>query len=219
MVGSLLFRVAYYIMYEWKTLEPAKAKEIIAAVKSSAEAGLFSEDSSECRTAALSFYRNNQIYRLTNYQTLPPFSLDYIGDGLRFHYLDGSAQTIYTINDTGALNLNHDNILDYIRFYFQYVQAEDSEIRALLTPHDHQGLNSMNKEHFEEFGRHFRAPNIDYDHEQHLYVVKLTLDNEGALVYGTINVTPAGRLTIADQHLLMQEALPPALSSQGETTL
>lgn len=186
-------------------MDKDKTAAMIRAVRKAREGVLFSPETSGAQIAKLPFYRNHHLYRLTNFASLPAFSFDYLGDGQRFYYLDGSPKAIATVSAKNDLFLNQDNVLDYIDFYFHYVTKTGSNIFLIRNPHHHAGLDSIPESQMKEIMKHHRAPEISYDEVEKRYHVIVTLDNDGTLVRAHIAVLPNGLLSIKEQHMLLTE--------------
>lgn len=97
---------------------------------------MFSPATSEVQKARLSFYNGIDVFKLTNFASLPSFTFEYLGDGVHFHYLDGTETPIYTINDRGHLALNERSVIDYLEFFFAHVTVEDEEMCLIRSVHD-----------------------------------------------------------------------------------
>lgn len=125
---------------EWLKLEPEKTKEMIDKIKSPADAMLFSPTTSDVKRGYLPFYRTAGWYRLTNYSSLPVFSLEFLSNGVDFfEYLDGTEVPIYATNayctERGDFQLNEITILPYLNFFFMNVMFEDGDI-YIVNPED-----------------------------------------------------------------------------------
>ena len=97
---------------QWYEIDKDKTAEMIEKVKAPDMPSLFGASSSEARCAKLPFYTNFLLYRLTNYATLPAFSMDFLSDGEQFLYLDGTSSPIYKVNALGDLILNENTRID-----------------------------------------------------------------------------------------------------------
>jgi hypothetical protein len=71
----------------WQRLDRDKTLATIKSVRSLTDAGLFSPVTSEVQKAVLSFYNGVELYKLTNFSSLPSFTFEYLGDGMHFYYL------------------------------------------------------------------------------------------------------------------------------------
>ena len=75
---------------QWYQLEKDKATAVVNRLKDEGMPGLFTPRVGDLRCAKLPFYNDWMAWRLTNYATLPAFSLDFLGDGTDFLFLDGT---------------------------------------------------------------------------------------------------------------------------------
>ena len=115
----------------WHRLDRDKTIDMIGRVKSAAEAMLFTPVTSEAKCTRLPFLKSFLLYRLTNFSSLPTFSMDFISNGDSFYYMDGADTAIRQMVDMGELDLNEDNILAYLNFYYCYVRLPEGEIILL----------------------------------------------------------------------------------------
>ncbi len=118
----------------WHRLDRDKTIDMIGRVKSAAEAMLFTPVTSEAKCTRLPFFKSFLLYRLTNFSSLPTFSMDFISNGENFHYMDGADTAIRLMVDSGELDLNLDNIISYLNFYYCYVRLPEGEIILLKNP-------------------------------------------------------------------------------------
>ena len=130
---------------DWHRLDRDKTVTMINSVKSAAEALLFSPVTSEAKCARLPFYSNHLIYRLTNFSSMPVFTMDFIGDGERYAYLDGSEFPIREINANG-LNLTEETVIPYLNFYFFNVRSEDGDVLILKNVDEGQTIDLYDDE-------------------------------------------------------------------------
>ena len=105
----------------WQILDNKRTGFMIEAVKSAGLGNLFDPNTTEARMRSLPFYRSTKLYRLTNYATLPAFSLFYIGDGENYSYLSGDFDNMSFYNTPDNLILNEETVLPYLDFYFIFV--------------------------------------------------------------------------------------------------
>lgn len=192
-------------MLQWYHLERDKTEALIQQVRASGTPSLFSPGNSEVKFAKLPFYKGFMLYRLTNYTSVPSFSFNYLGNGKKFHYLDGSARALASVNVAGYLVLTADNVLEYAIFFFHYIAGDDGDVRILRTPHEHPALDSLPPESLDEILDHHKDAVVSYDKKTGNYTIVATLDNAGTLMRGTIEVTSQGKVSIVDQHMLLTQ--------------
>ena len=113
---------------DWNRLDRNQSAEILGHIAQAADPSLFSGNSSEASFKPLPFYQNYMVYRITNFATLPSFSLDFLSNGESFHLLDGSPEPINLVNTIGELYLNDSNVIDYIQFYLSNIRGNDGDI-------------------------------------------------------------------------------------------
>lgn len=130
----------------WHRLDREKTIDMINSVKSAAQALLFSPVTSEAKCARLPFYEKHLLYRITNYSSLPTFNMDFLGDGERFFYLDGSDPPLMEINRNFGLILNAQTVIPYLCFYFFHVRSEDGEIIILKNPEESATIDLFDDE-------------------------------------------------------------------------
>jgi hypothetical protein len=115
----------------WHRLDRDKTIDMIGRVKSAAEAMLFTPVTSEAKCTRLPFLKSFLLYRLTNFSSLPTFSMDFISNGETFYYMDGADTAIRQMVTSGELELNEETIIPYLNFYYCYVRLPEGEIILL----------------------------------------------------------------------------------------
>jgi hypothetical protein len=120
----------------WHRLDRDKTIDMIGRVKSAAEAMLFTPVTSEAKCTRLPFLKSFLLYRLTNFSSLPTFSMDFISNGETFFYMDGADTAIRQMVAMGELELNEENIIAYLNFYYCYVRLPEGEIILLKNPEE-----------------------------------------------------------------------------------
>lgn len=187
---------------DWHRLDKDKTVNMINSVKSAAEALLFSPVTSEAKCARLPFYSNHLIYRLTNFSSMPVFTMDFIGDGERYAYLDGSDFPIREINANG-LNLTEETVIPYLNFYFFNVRTEDGDVLILKNVDEGQTIDLYDDERRENINIKPDQARVEFDEALESFIVYAPLYYLGGLVDakiivakdGTVDVQPFKMLT------------------------
>jgi len=186
----------------WQRLDRDSSLKVIDSVKSAADMGLFNIGTSEVTRAFLPFYKDFFLFKVTNFASLPSFSFEYIGDGTFFHYLDGTAEPIYSANDKGKLELSEATLIDYLVFYYSHVAEEDlDEITVIKDPHDMPLLDSLDPEAFASVMRSHKPATITPDNEGG-YMVETEIYTEGQLLRAKMSVSAKGRVTMREQKMI-----------------
>ncbi|HPF78671.1 MAG TPA: hypothetical protein PLF01_05180 [Alphaproteobacteria bacterium] len=189
----------------WQRLDRETSVKVIDSVKSDANAGLFSIGTSEVQRARLPFYKDYFVYKVTNFASLPSFSFEYLGDGTFFQYLDGTEAPIIAVNDKGQLNLDHNNVLAYLEFYFAHAIGEDGDIILINNPHDMPLLESLDIDSYNAVFAQHKPVQIHYDGGYDAYEIDADLYKDSQVVRARIEVNSKGRVTIKDQKMTMQQ--------------
>ncbi len=187
----------------WQRLDRENTLKVIDSVKSAGDMGLFTPATSEVKKSPLSFYEDFNLYKLTNFASLPSFTFEYLGKGQFFHYLDGTEVPIYTVNDQGALTLNDRSVVDYLEFFFAHVHIDDEEMLLIKNPHDMPLLDSLGDDSIAVVVRNHNPARVEYDGGHDKYTVEADLYADGLLIRATIAVTSNGRVSILNRRMIV----------------
>lgn len=191
---------------KWELLDKQKLTAFIDSVKTSGEAVLFNPVSSEGKCTTLPFYRNILLYRLTNFASMPIFTMHFLSDGQRFFYLDGTEVPLLTINHTGALQLVASNVIAYLNFYFFAVAHPEGEVFLVQDPatYPFQDLTNLDLGGTMSIGQ--GGPSYEITEESDGgFMVDTPLFMDGTLVRAQIRVDPQGRVHILSQRMMLKE--------------
>lgn len=166
---------------------------MIEAVKSAGLGNLFDPNTTEARMRSLPFYRSTKLYRLTNYATLPAFSLFYIGDGENYSYLSGDFDNMSFYNTPDNLILNEETVLPYLDFYFIFVRMDVGEINILGERDQYHILESFPED-----------TEVSYDEAKEVFVIRVPLYFDGTIMSGTIEIDKHGEVSITDTKMSVQ---------------
>lgn len=187
----------------WQRLDRETTLKTIDSVKSASDPGLFSPGTSEVQKARLSFYDRVELYKLTNFASLPSFTFEYLGDGRFFHYLDGTEQPVYAVNDKGALSLNDRSVIDYLEFFFAHVGMEDEEMMLIRNPHDMPLLDSLGVDSIDAVVKNHNPPAVSYDAGFDKYTVEADLYADGLLIRAVVEVNASGRVEMTERKMIV----------------
>ncbi|MEM6812533.1 MAG: hypothetical protein AAF549_08730 [Pseudomonadota bacterium] len=199
----------------WQRLNRDDSVKTIDSVKSDMNAGLFNVATSEVKRARVPFYKSYQVYQITNFASLPSFSFQYLGDGKFFQHLDGTESPIYVVNDKGDLSLSIGTVQDYLEFFFTNVGDEDGDIVLITNPKDMPLLDSLDMDVYQAVFSQHKPIHIE-DKESLGFLVEADLYKESQLVRAKIEISPKGRVNIAEQKMIIHQMLD---SSRVESVL
>jgi hypothetical protein len=193
---------------EWYSLDPDKAKAVTARLKDESLPGLMGSRVVDLRYAKLPFYNQFLLYRLTNYSTLPAFSLDFLGDGESFFYLDGSEKPFSFVHAKEPPTLNVYTAPDYLAFYFRHVSTEEGEIVLLRDERDFPALRASRGVSRADVVAAIEKTEISFDSRRDVHVVVAPLYYDGALMKATIEVGANGAPLVLSREMLYKTYEP-----------
>jgi hypothetical protein len=187
----------------WTRLGKEEAHQVLDKLGGNRDAIVFSKEATEVSWRSLPFYTRYKHYRLVNYATMPTFSLTYLGGGADFITLDGTANPIYTANETDPIRLNEMNIVAYLDFFFANVQGSEGEVFLIKDPRKMPFLQSLSDAQQQSIISSFRPLETAIDAENGGFRVFGTLYYGGGLISSAILVSNDGKLSFQDQSLLL----------------
>lgn len=182
----------------WKQLPADKAHAFLDAVRDEAEAALFDPSLCEVHALPLSFYDGYSLTRIVNKHMIPFLLLDYLSNGEKHYYLDGSDQAFQNLNAQGAISLNKDNVRDYTDLYISYVYERGHSLDFISDPHDtsYKGSAAMDI-HFRAITHH-QETKIEHDAAQNRYTITAPLIYQDQTVQGRIEVAGNGAIHVLE---------------------
>ncbi len=194
-------------MMDWNRLDKQQSAHIMNHIAMASDPELFSEYSSEASYKTLPFYQDYMLYRITNYTTLPSFSLDFLSDGESFHLLDGSASPINQVNAKGVLYLTDANVIQYAEFYLSNIRGEDGDIYMIRDIDDLPFIDSLDIDQKIDLESRHTQPEVTKDPDNANYIVLADLFYGGTLISSAIIVDNSGNIEIQPRDMMMSQSL------------
>ena len=188
---------------DWHRLDRHQSKDILGHIAQAADPSLFSGNSSEASFRPLSFYEDYMVYRITNFATIPAFSLDFLSDGERFHMLDGSITPINIVNALGSLYLTESNVIDYVDFYLTNIHADDGDIYMIRDVDNLPFIDSLSLDQQIDLKQKNVAPEVMLDKDTDQFIVVADLFYGGTLLKAGVVVDRNGTLEIQPYNMIM----------------
>lgn len=188
---------------EWNRLDRQQSEEILEHIAVASDPSLFTMGSSEASFKPLPFYQDYMLYRMTNYATLPAFSLVFLSDGESFFLLDGSPAPINLVNKKGVLFLNETNVVDYVDFYLSNIQGEDGDIYLIRDLDNLPFVDSLERDQKMELERRHIEPQVTKDADTGRFVVLCDLFYTGTLLKSAVFVDDEGQIEIQPREMIM----------------
>jgi len=188
---------------QWIRMNREQAGRVFTQLGTRPDAVVFSRDVTDVSWRGLSFYSNYRLCRLTNYATMPTFTMTYLTDGTEYIPLDGTANPIYTVDEKDPLMLTAENVIPYLEFFFGNVQGSEGDVFLIRDPQKMPFMDSLNAAQQQSIVQSFKPLSVSFDPSLNAYKVKGTLHYGGGLLAATIVVAPDGKITFQEQSLLL----------------
>lgn len=189
----------------WHRLDRDQTIDMIGRVKSAAEAMLFTPVTSEAKCTRLPFFNSFLLYRLTNFSSLPTFSMDFISNGESFHYMDGADTAIRHMVESGELVLNAETILPYLNFYYCYVRLPEGEIILLKNAAEAPHIDLYDEERREDLDVVPEGVQIEQDPTTGDFLVLAPALYDSSPMEVLITVSADGQVTTSPKRMLTLE--------------
>ncbi len=200
------------LLNQWKILDKEKKDNVLDILSTNKDSIVFSKDYTEVAIKELPFYHNYKLYKLTNYSTLPVFSMKYLSNGDDFYSLDGLANTIYTVNELDNISINRDNIVDYLAFFFNKVQGSEGDVYLIKDPNKIPESDTLSKPLVQEIIGKFNPITIEVLTGSKNIKVTATIIYGDALIDADMSIDGTGKISFDNQRLLLSGiALPTAI--------
>lgn len=190
----------------WTNLPKEQVGQMLSRITqaTSVDMSVFTGGATEIATRKLSFYRGFKLWKITNYSSLPSFTMQFLANERDFFHLDGTSNPIYTANETDPIQIDQMNVVDYLDFFFMHVQGTEGDIFIVKDPNKLPFINSFDEYQKRSIIENFKPLSVTPDLHPHHFRVSGTLYYDGSLIASAIVVSPEGKLHFAEQHLLLQ---------------
>lgn len=108
---------------DWQKLDPEKTARIFAEINPKLEPVAFNAQDSTIRTCRLAFYKDHLLLELTDLSAVPAarkYVLYQPGD---VNVINWTNQAIYETNEKAPIRLDERTVVDYVKFFFNYVRG------------------------------------------------------------------------------------------------
>lgn len=193
---------------DWNILPKSESQAVLDKIRSADDPMFFSGSMTEVQCAELPFYDKFLLYRVTNFATMPSFTMEYVGDGNSFYVLDGSADPIYFANKQSPLELNKRNIAAYLDFFFSHVAGPDGDVYLITDPDKAPFMTSLDESAKARIREKFVPLKINYQAASDKFIIDCTLYYNGGLVSASVAVENGGRLRMMEHNMLLPDITP-----------
>lgn len=180
----------------WQLLDSIQTNKFIEEVRDADFLPLFEGPAYELWKKNLPFFDGYAHYSLANKAMIPYFTLDYISNGADHFYLDGSEHPLEILVRHEALQLDYDNVLDYIAFHSDVAFYPRRKVKFITDPsHTPYGGASAMAHHFKTL-KYQADMRVSENVEEGCFYVDMPLLHEGRTIDGHVQVMKTGQINI-----------------------
>lgn len=192
------------LMHKWIKLDKKQAKQILTALGDKCNHEVFTDDMTEVSFKTLPFYNNYKIYKLSNYATMPVFTMHFLSNGEEFLQLNGLANPIYEVNAKDPIHLTSKTLIQYLKFFFRYVQGSEGEVFIIQSPKDIPHFRTLPKDKQNEVIKNFIPVKTisDTDEEGIIHTAKAQILYGDAVIDTHINMRENGNIFFSNQNII-----------------
>jgi hypothetical protein len=121
---------------DWQKLDPERAARILSEVNPKLDPVPFSAEHTTVRTLRLPFYKSYELCELTDLSAVPAarkYAIYRAGD---VHVIDWTNEAIYETNRTAPIALDERSVVEYVKFFFNYVRGRHGRFLIIETIDD-----------------------------------------------------------------------------------
>lgn len=151
----------------------------------------------------LPFYNGVRILQTATmlYEDEPTyyFFLEYNGD---YVLLRGLSDAIHEVNDTGAINLDEENVLDYLKFFCLFTKNDEGECYYIIEGPQSEFLQELSGYDKSRHLRKFEGTEVSEFDKLGRCLIKTRVLNEGYVYDATFEVTKTGNVEMKDDDMV-----------------
>lgn len=121
---------------DWQKLDPEKAARILSEINPHLEPVPFSIESTTLRSHRLPFYKDYDFYELTDMSAVPAARKYAIYKSGDISVINWTNQAIYDTNEKAPIRLNMQTVVEYVKFFFNYVRGRHGRFLIIETIDD-----------------------------------------------------------------------------------
>lgn len=191
----------------WSLLDRDQAHAVLNTIRSKGEGALFTPVTSEIKVSSLPFYKNFRLYRMTNYASLPIFTMDFLSDGDTFYHLNGSPAPVMAANTQAPVILSLQTVIPYARFYCRYVVSEDGDVEIVDDLEALPFFDSIEEDEQARIKRHHNTGAPVHDERSDTYTFRATLVDAGSLTRADVVISSEGEVSFREERMLLHDTL------------
>ncbi len=190
-------------------LEINEIAPIIDVINNKIEGSTFDPLETTILAIDVPFYSGYRFLSISDYATSPPLQRFAFqkNNSDNFIIIDWTYNTIYSINKESPINLNDENILEYVRFFFSYVKGRHGRFIICESMSNIEWKDEPIDDVRKKINEILKPLEIKEKRTDGTYEIKSLMMLKDALFNVDIFVEPNGNITMSN-HEIMIENLP-----------
>ena len=190
----------------WQKIPEEEAKPLREGINALHYRAYFNDDSSTFKSQSLPFFKNLKLVKATEHSTHPHLSMRFLAHQDTIIKLDGSPDSINFAHQKDALNLNRENIEEYVRFYFSCVNPAEGFFDLIETIDDLPLDDELDEKIYNDLSQKIASPKLIEENKE-AFTVSFFLLHAGYLYEAEAFVFLDGSIEIKKEKLLL-DGLP-----------
>jgi len=194
-----MFRGAY------QKIEAKEAGHLITAVNSVLHTAPFDPATATVLTHPVSFYPGYTYADITHHGTMPPLNTRVIFKGNDITLLNTTNAPIFGLNKKAPIQLNDQNVTDYVRFFFSHVRGEHGRFLMIDTVDDIDWKEEPPPSARKAIGKMLTGLQVTGRSPEGDFILSANMIFKNTLFGARIHVRPDGDVTMSDEELLVED--------------
>lgn len=191
----------------YEKLDLDETATIIEMVNKQVEGSLFDPLETTILAIDVPFYKDYRFLDIADHATKPPLQRYVLQKkGTQdFTLLDWTYKTIYDLNEKAPIELTDKNIIDYVRFFYQFVKGRHGRFIICESVENIHWKDEPPEEIRKALNQVLVPFKIIEKREDGVYKMHGCMMLKDALFKVDIYVEPNGRITMADHEILIED--------------
>ena len=149
----------------------------------------------------ISFYKEYNLLDITDNNSVPSIRIFAVFNGDNLVLLDWTNSPIYKLNEEVPISLNDKNILDYVRFFFNFVKGKHGKFIIVESLDDISWKENPPPSARHAVGKLIKPLTIISKNEN--YVIESTVIFKDSLFECTITISKSGKVSIDNEKIII----------------
>ncbi|MGH1374987.1 MAG: hypothetical protein ACRBCK_01455 [Alphaproteobacteria bacterium] len=179
---------------------------ILDTVNQNVEGSIFDPLETTVMAIDVPFYPNYRFLNIADHATNPPLQRFVFqkNDTLDFTIIDWMHKTIYELNSEAPVQLDDNNIIEYVRFFFSYVKGRHGRFNICESADNIQWKEEPNAEVRKALNQTLKPLNKTDKSKTGIYTIAGFMMLKDTLFSVNIYVEPNGTVSMADHEIIIE---------------